>query len=262
MTFKIYLTAIFSVVVIMHGNIYARGDAPLLPLTKKELIQSIQKTPIESPEHIKLIISACNSHLLETAYEQYTLIWQKQPNNGSANLRRGVTAMEYWEYATVPAVNELPLSSPKAEEVANAASSCLEKAVELLPNSASANAEYGHLLFYRGDTDMGVKLLKKAEALAPKSATAFELLGAIHASPNPPYYQPKLAEKELRLAMRLAPFDSYPHWVLASLYLDERQYSQAQTELHSYLDLAPPELAQESYVKKMQLWIARGLNNN
>ncbi len=260
MTLKVYLTAVFSFVAIISGDISAMGDAPLFSITEKELTQSIQQTPIKSPEHIKLIMRASASHLLKTAYDQYTLLWQKQPNNASTNLRRGVVAMEYWEYATKPTVNELPLNALQAGEVCNVARVCLAKAVELAPKSASANAEYGHFLFYQGDEDRGVQLLKKAEALAPNASTAYELLGAIYASPNPPYYQPKFAENELRVAMRLAPLNSYPHWTLARLYLDEQEYSKAQKELQSYLKLAPPALAQEGYVKQMQSWIARGLD--
>lgn len=262
MTLKSCLVAVLSLTAIVSFGIAAMGDGPLLPITQQELVQRIQKTPIGSAEHSNLILRAYDSHLLKTAYEQYTLIWQKQPNNASANLRRGVTAMEYWEYATKPAVNELPLSSPKADEISNAASICLAKAVELAPTSASANAEYGHFLFYQGDESGGVAHLLKAEKLAPKNPTPHNLLGAIYASPNPPYFQPKLAEKELRTGMRLAPSDSYPHWVLAGLFLDMRQYSKAQIEMQVYLKLAPSTRAQETYVKQMQSWIARGLGEN
>lgn len=254
------LSGFFSLVGVLLGCASGIGDANRPPITKEELVQSIQKTPIESPRQSKLISRAADAHLLKIAYEQYTLIWQKKPDNASANLRRGYAAMEYWEYATKPAVNELPLSSPKADEVSAAAASCLAKAVELAPKSASAKAEYGHFLFYQGNMNKGVQLLKEAEALAPKAPTSYELLGAIYASPNPPFFQPKLAEKTLATAIRLDPLDSYPHWVLAQLYFDEQRYEDAQKEMRSFLNLAPPERAQENYVTQMQSWIARGLN--
>jgi tetratricopeptide (TPR) repeat protein len=254
------LLAAFFLAGVMLSCASGIADATLLPIKKKELVQSIQKTPIESPQQGKLISRAADAHLLKTAYEQYTLIWQKQPDNASANLRRGVTAMEYWEYATKPAVNELPLSSPQADEISDAAATCLAKSVELAPKSASAKAEYGNFLFYQGNMNKGVQLLKEAEALAPKAPTSYELLGAIYASPNPPFFQPKLAEKTLGTAIRLDPLNSYPHWVLAQLYSDEQRYGEAQKEMQTYLNLAPPERAQESYVTQMQSWIARGLN--
>jgi tetratricopeptide (TPR) repeat protein len=259
MTLKSCSATIVFYVAIFSVGISVANAAPLLPITQQELIERIQQTPIGSSEHSNLIIRAYDAHLLKTAYEQYTLIWQKQPSNGSANLRRGVAAMEYWEYATKPFINELPLSSPKADEVSNAAKVCLTKAVELAPYSASANAEYGHFLFYQGDEASGVAHLLKAEKIAPKNPTPHNLLGAIYASPNPPYFLPKLAEKELRTGIHLAPSDSYPHWVLAGLFLDTRQYSKAQDEMQVYIHLAPPARAQESYVKQMQLWIRRGL---
>lgn len=255
------LVACLSVFAILSAGYVAMGDISAPLLTQQELIQLIQKTPIGSPEQSSLIIRASDAHLLKVAYEQYTLIWQKEPSNPSANLRRGVVAMDYWQYATKPDINELPLSSPKADEVLNAARICLAKAIELAPKSSSANAEYGYFLFYQGDMAKGIALLQKSEKLDPKNATPHSLLGAIYASPNPPYFQPKLAEKELQNAMRLAPSDSYPHWTLAGLFLDTKHYAKAQAEMQAYLRLAPPARAQENYVKSMQSMIAYGLSH-
>lgn len=235
-------------------------DTKLLPISKEDLIKRIQRTPIQSPEHSELISRAYVSHLAGEAYAQYTALWRKQPNNAFTNLRRGVAAAEYWQYATNPSVNELPLSSPQADSVEQSASSCLAKAVELAPKSALTSAQYGHFLFYKGYMDKGVTLMKTATALDDKMPVVHELLGEVYSSPNPPYYSPKKAEDELRTAIRLAPSDSYPHWILARLYVMTNRYQQAQREMQAYLNMAPTTVAQESWVKRIQTRIAAGLS--
>lgn len=67
-------------------------DKRLAAISPSDLIKSIASTPLDSPTHQELLMRASHSHIMDIAYKQYTLLWQKHPNDANANLFRGIAA--------------------------------------------------------------------------------------------------------------------------------------------------------------------------
>ncbi len=146
-------------------------DVRLVPISAHELQQTILQTPLDDAKQEQLTARAVDSQLSKTAYEQYTILWKRTPNDGYANLRRGVAASIFWRNGTLPSVHEIPIGSQQDKELYTVACSCLEKAVTLLPNSGLAKSEYGFLLWqYGNQMSKGLALMKKALSVEPKNA--------------------------------------------------------------------------------------------
>ena len=102
--------------------------------------------------------------------------------------------------------------------------------------------------------------MKRAAELAPNSPTVHATLGLVYSNSSGNAYNPQKAEQELRAAIRLDPVFAYPHLVLASFYTyDQKQYQQAQKELNTYKNLAPPPIVGGQNVEVLQTAIDRGL---
>ena len=101
--------------------------------------------------------------------------------------------------------------------------------------------------------------MQEAVSLAPKYPVIHIKLGEAYSNATPGVYRPRRAEEELRLALELAPSTASPHFLLMRLYEQEKRYKEAERELLTYLALAPPQTAQEPWVKDYQARIATGL---
>ena len=233
------------------GQCKQRKDPRMSPISAEELTQQIQHTPLTSEAHTTLIARAQESHLLKTAYNQYTLLWRKKPESAYANLWRGSAAQSYWTYATHPNVSELRLDSPMANELFKVMQDCLSKAVRLAPDSARANAEYGDVLMRNlAQAKTGAKYLDKAVKLAPRDARILTMRGNAHSLPGAETYTPSKAINDLTQATLLAPDYAAPHWILARTHILTKEYSKAQKEVSRFLELTPPEA--KKYVSFMQ----------
>lgn len=231
----------------------AEKDVVMQPIDQKTLVQSIQSLPLKSPQQGDLIGRAYTSGLIATAYEQYTLIWQKSPQDAYANLRRGQAAEDYWEYATRPDIHELSGVDSQSRKLFQAARECLTEAQKRAPNDASANYAYGRFLFWNGgQMSLGLSYMKKAVAISPKSCAAHETLGDAYAEHSGTAYNLPQAEKELKIAAMLDPTAAFPHWRLIRVYLDEKRQQDAKRELQAYISLTPPSAAQTKVIKYYQ----------
>lgn len=237
----------------ISGHASAQQDAAMQPIDQKRLIQAIQNTPLKSPQQAKLMSRADASGLYQIAYEQYTRLWQRFPQDAYANLRRGEAAEDYWEYATRPDVHQLSIVAPQAQELFQVARDCLTEAKKRAPNNASTNLAYGRYLFWYGSQmPKGLSYIKKAIALDPKSYAAHATLGAAYAEHSGVAYNLPLAEKELKTAVAIDPTAAYPHWRLIRVYLDEGGQQNARRELQAYVKLTPPSDMQTRVINSYQ----------
>ena len=233
-----------------------RRDERMKPITAQELTQRIQITPLESRAHRILIARAYESHLLKTAYEQYTRLWRKKPEDAYTNFWRGSVSRSYWRYATSPQVKKLSLDSPLANELFKSMQDCLLKAVQKAPNSALTNSEYGYVLVIYGheikgwSQYAGTKYLDKAAKIAPRDADVLTLSGDAYCTPYRETYNPVIGIRDLMLAAQIEPDYAIPHWVLARTYILTKAYKKAQEEIARFLMLTPPEA--KKYVASMQ----------
>lgn len=252
------LTAVFLA---SAGHATQIKDLSQAPISQAELKRLIATTPLTSPIQFRLIPRASASNLEKVAFEQYSLIAQKQPNNGNALLLQGLAAEKYWFYARQKKVNDLPDGSPQEIAFLKSVGTYLAKAASLLPNSAVANEAYGRYLWqFNSDHVGGMKLLKKAVVLAPKSASAHAYLADMYSNPSPELFSPAKAQAEFLEAARLDPTYAFPRFGLARLYVDQKRFREAQTQLKAYADLLPPGSAQLGNVKFLQQVIDAGLS--
>lgn len=230
-------------------------------ISQAELKKLITTTPLNSSVQFKLIPRASASGLARVAFKQYSLIAQKQPQNGNALLLEGLAAEKYWFYARQKNVNELPDGSPQEIDFLKKTGVYLAKAVSLLPDSAVANEAYGRYLWqFSYDNAGGMKLLKRAVMLAPKSASAHAYLADMYSNPEPKLFDPVKAEAEFREATRLDPTYAFARFGLARLYIDQRRFREAQIQLKAYAALLPPSSTQFGNVLFLQQEIDAGLS--
>ena len=254
--------ALAAAFLVSAGHAAQIKDSSQEPISQAELKRLITTTPLTSPIQFKLIPRASASGLEKVAFEQYSLIAQEQPNNGNALLLQGLAAEKYWFYVRQKKVNGLPDGLQEAH-LLESAGTYLAKAASLLPNSAVADEAYGRYLWqFKHDNAGGMKLLKKAIALAPKSASAHAYLADMYSNPSPELFSPAKAEAEFFKAARLDPAYAFPRFGLARLYVDQKNFREAETQLKAYAALIPPNSAQLSNVKFLQQVIADGLSGN
>ncbi|MEO7717472.1 MAG: hypothetical protein ABIY70_14825 [Capsulimonas sp.] len=191
---------------------------PRESVTQNAMRQAIRETPIQSPYQRELLKRARHSHVIDVAYDEYTEKWRRDQNGFDANLLRGVAA----EYLGVDGMR--PKLSARYEwiyrtDLFQTAGACLEKAVQINPQSSVANMEYGFFLWQFGyKMPEGIALLQKAAGQAPSDPHVHELLGNVYANPSVDSYDPKKAIHELNLAILLDPEDSFSREILANLY--------------------------------------------
>ena len=237
-------------------------DEGLMPISQAELIKRIQKTPLSSPEHPTLISRAYMSQLQLSAYEQYTLIWRKHQNDANANYLRGIAAEDYWLWAGRPGAQGPKLSLAELNHYPSIIRTSLAKSVELAPNNARAKMSYGYFLWqYDNQMTDGLTLMNQAIKQNPSLPTIHTLLAEVYLNPSTKSYNVNSAEKEARTALQLDPSYARSHLILVRLYINKKQPENAQKELRAYLDLAPPELEQASWIKSYQTMIEYTLKN-
>ena len=233
-----FLMLCFLLVTIDCSAAYTK-DARLTAVTSSELVKLITSTPLDSPLQEELLLRASHSHLMNEAYDQYTILWKLHPDDANANLMRGVAA-EYlgWdsmipEFRTFyPNVNIGPLFLT--------ATDCLLKAVKLAPRSAKANMEAGFFLWQFGNNQpQGLSLLRKALRLSPNETRVHTLWGMVYSNTSPAGYDIKKAIFHLRLASQLDPTYAFPHEVLAGIYQSTHQKALAAQEQKTFHQLIP-----------------------
>lgn len=231
------LTLLFCVC----GYAAENKDPRLVVISQKDLRQLIRRTPINSPKHAVITARSRASHLEEVAYEEYTSIWRKTPDNAFANLRRGIAALNYSDRIGFVERGKAGLTLQQEAALSVTVRSCLAKAAQLQPNSAPANVAYGFFLWqYDNKMDEGLALLRETAAFAPKDARVHANLGNIYSNKSGNAYNLGKAEEELRTAVRLDRTYAYPLSLLISLYTNEERYKDAQWAMKAYLKLSPP----------------------
>jgi hypothetical protein len=247
MSYKIIILVTFLMGLTNFAS--SQQDAMMRPIDEKSLIQTIQKLPLSSPQQSEMMNRAAASGLSRVAYDQYTLLWQRSPQDAYANLRRGEAAEDYWQYATQPDIHEFSLTSPQAQKIFQVARDCLVAALEKAPNDASTNFAYGHFLFWHGSQmSKGLSYMKIAVAISPKSYAAHATLGDAYAEHSGEAYNLPRAENELKRAAMLNPTASFPHWRLIRVYIDENRRQNAKRELQVYVSLTPPSATQTKVI--------------
>lgn len=234
-----YKIALLMLALLIWQNVQAQEirDPRLQPIKREELLQLIAKTPLESKVHSKLISRARRSKLLGVAYVQYSNIWKAKPNNPYANYWKGMAAYQY-EWQAGYASSGVRITGEQKLRLWDAARSGFEKAVELKPDFASANAAYGAFLFkIPHEERKGLALMKKAVKLDPKSAGLWRNLGEALINPYRDAYNPKEGEAALLKSAKLDPLFAAPHSALTRLYVETKRYKEAQHELQIYTKL-------------------------
>ena len=214
-------------------------DKRLTAISSTELLKSIASTPLDSPIHQDLLMRASHSHVMDIAYKQYTLLWQKRPNDANANLFRGIAAEYLGSDSMYPELHKYYAKVPQAPLFPTAAA-CLEKAVKLAPDSPIANREDGFFLWqYGNNLPKGLMLLKKALQLAPNEPRIHTLWGDVYANPNGTKYDLQEAARQLELSVQIDPTYAFTRYLLASVYNRLGQLEQAKNEEQIYKGLQP-----------------------
>lgn len=214
-------------------------DKRLTAISSAELLKSIASTPLSSPVHQELLMRASHSHVMDVAYKQYTLLWQKHPNDANANLFRGIAAEYLGSDSMYPELHKYYAKVPQAPLFPTAAD-CLEKAVKLAPNSPTANREDGFFLWqYGNNLPKGLFLLKKALQLAPNDSRVHTLWGDVYANPGGMEYDLQEAARQLELSTQIDPTYAFTHYLLASVYSRLGQPERAKNEEQTYKCLQP-----------------------
>ena len=221
------------------SNAEVAKDKRLTAISSTELLKSIASTPLASPIHQELLMRASHSHIMDIAYKQYTLIWQKHPNDANANLLRGIAAEYLGSDSMYPELHKYYAKIPQATLFPTAAA-CLEQAVKLAPNSPITNREDGYFLWqYGNNLPKGLSLLKKALQLASNEPRIHTLWGDIYANPGGTQYNLQAAARQLKLSVRIDPTYAFTHYLLASVYSRMGQPEQAKIEEQAYKSLQP-----------------------
>jgi Tfp pilus assembly protein PilF len=234
-----YKISLLVLALLIWQNVQAQEikDPRLQPIKREDLLQLITKTPVESSTHGRLISRARRSKLLGLAYVQYSNIWKAKPNNAYANYWKGMAAYQY-EWQAGYASSSVRITGEQKLRLWEAARSGFQRAVELKPDFASANAAYGAFLFkIPHEEKKGMALMKKAVKLEPKHAGAWRTLGEALINPYRDAYNPKEGEAALLKSAKLDPLFAAPHSALTRLYVETKRYKEAQRELQIYTEL-------------------------
>ena len=229
-------------------------DMRVAPISQQDLVRAIRSTPFaDEPAHTLLIGRAGASHLLPTAYQEYTTLWQDHSTDARMNLYRGMAAYQYWQEAMGTKAD--PFGSPKAQELIQASKTCLAAAYRLTPSSPNAMMEYGFYL-YREEYQQtrGMALLHQAAQMPLARPRVHRLIGELTLLSDP-----KTSEQELRLAAKLDPGYAMPHWYLFHLYAQQKRFHEAQKEMRLYKTMVPQALADSNAVTLYATIIDRGL---
>ncbi len=255
-----------GVLVTFGGLVYGQQYYAPAGTTSTFIAARISQTSPSSTKNVDLIYQAEAAGLSKSAYEAYTKIWQSKQQDIYANLWLGFAAQRYWVSVMNPKSN-VHMSSEKLSEIYRVAETCLQFAQQKAPALTETNLYYGNFLFWFGTNQTkgehmteGLKLMKHALMLDPNNARVHTLLGTAYSEKTGNAYNPVLAEKELRLAEKGQPTNTYVPWRLAILYIDLGRYSEAQRELNRFQELVPANMAADYYVSYYQSEINKHLN--
>jgi tetratricopeptide (TPR) repeat protein len=231
-------------------------DIRCIKINKEELINRIYNIPISSKEHTYLQARASHSDLMKVSLEEYQKIQKKNQENAYANVYAATAAILYSEDLRVKLMQnpkKLPgggyqghsYTKKEVEEeyrLSKLKRACLEKALALNPKLAQANYEYGYFLYYgQSETKNGIKFIEQGVSLDLNDPRGHRLLGLIMYFKGLPDYNPKRAENELKIAIRLDSTYAAPHFLLANLYFDSKRVSEAKREMEEYLLRMPDD---------------------
>jgi tetratricopeptide (TPR) repeat protein len=240
-------------------------DARRTLISQSELQKEIDQTALSSPKQLELVSRSRYSHLADFAYKQYKSVRDEHPNDFWANLLAGVAAENDWEYQTMSSTTETAPSA-QMQVVLDKARLFLSRALELKPNFAQANMEYGYFLWQYGNdaqsASRGFSLIQKGVQLSPNNSMAHTLLGEVSSNPYgyyASYYNAARAATEYQRAINLDPLYARPRWGLVVLDLLLKRYADAQIQMTEFLRLTPADVANEKTVKILQNAIQKGL---
>jgi predicted Zn-dependent protease len=242
------ISLLVALLVIINGStVWAtEKDHRYAPITEQQLRQLIEETSLTSSLHGQLISRAYHSKLAKAAYQLYSEQRAKNVENPYANLYYGIAARAYWSYGLSSNVNLFHIGSDESNLLKEEIGNSLCKANELSSDSPKLNtsviAAYGSWLFnYGKDAPEGINLLEQAAAADPQNAAIHAILGESYSHPYRGVYDLKKAEISLRMAIELDPSDSYPHYVFIRVYMDMKEFLDAQKSLDRYISLVPAE---------------------
>ena len=262
-------------------------DNSALNITSLELSASIKSTPSDSTTHESILHRAYISRQSRVAYEEYTSLWLKFPNNAYTNLWRATAVMTLLMQQVVAQQAEnlilLPTPLDRSDVLAQSPSiphgaqsniakrldpvalarSCFAHAIKLNPNSALINLEEGFFLWQWNDKmEDGLKMMRHALEMSPNEPIIHLRLSEVYANHSGNAYDLDKSLGELRTVLRLAPSLSATHADLVDVWLQKKNYKKAQSELQIYLHMVPEQRKQSKWVQWMQQAIDAGLNSN
>ena len=255
--FSVRTMVSFSVTALLLGVVACHSRQPItqrdptfVPLDRTQLALLVSTTPLASTAHIDLINRADASGIADTAYADYTELWQRHQGDANANVWRGIAAEVYFSRATAPG-SKYRISPALRGEVYSAAEQCLHTAAGKAPTSPLATLYYGDYVFWYGTSEEahghmvdGLALMRKAVNLDPKWYRGHMLLGHACAEYDDPASL-REAQRELLTAERLAPYKSFIPWRLVRVYIDTGQYLEARRALERVRALSPPGVASQ-----------------
>lgn len=192
----------------------ASGDPTVRPITWQKLHPRLTQTAISSPQNDRLLEQAANSHLLQEAYNFYSLRYQRNPHGFYENLWCGKAAYLLNDFKTN--------GDDEKSHLLTVSKHRLENAVKLKPHSALANACLGHFAFrygfqyYEDCFHYGANLMKQGVQDDPNCALAHRYLGDMYSDNlhDGPWYNSVKGEQEYLSAMKLEPDSWYLHFHL------------------------------------------------
>jgi len=262
---RIYTTLLVAAVSLL-GTVHAGAELEKDPLrsiiTIKEIKEIAQK-PWNSEEHRIAIARAAASGLQRDAYYAYASKTIRPASEFNARILRGLAAETYFESLVNPILNHgsshIPV--PLTSKLLATAQENFEKAVEINPKSGIAHCEWGTYLFYYGQERIrGLEELRKGVELDPNQARCHLLLGNALSMPGFQQANFSEAERELRKAITLKPNYAIPHRSLATIYISQKRWKNAQDELNAFLSFASQKDADSDTVALLQKQIKQGFS--
>jgi tetratricopeptide (TPR) repeat protein len=211
---------IYAAMALEHEPVHAQSQAmardnAYLPIEPETLERELRKADQDPVRLYDLVRRADHQGLSEVAYEKLNKMRREQPKNAVA------IAAYCFAYQVAAGRYDNPgrKNHPFTEADAVEYSSQLQQAMQLNPKLWLPYAVAGHqLIAMPGETEKALKLLQKAESLAPDVSYTHILLAESYTVGDTPHTSYLKAAKECEIARRLKPACAYNADILFDIY--------------------------------------------
>ncbi len=233
-------------------------DPIVLPISESALQRALIKNSQNAVAEYQSLLRAGYQHHEKTAYDTMSRLRREQPNNPIVlDGYFMALKMTQGDISTILYNGLRPPVIPYDHWVEDAARADLQRAYRLAPNLWLTYAIEGEDKFYASinSREQGLKLLQKAENLAPEVPYTHWLLGNVYTSPPVSKHKYELAAAECRQAMASREKFSDPAFILFQIYsLWIPNQAEEIKWKRKFLSLVPPDVKLNPAAKQ---WLDR-----